>query len=684
MPNRLIKESSPYLKSHAHNPVDWYAWGDEAFAKAKLENKPILLSIGYSSCHWCHVMEHESFSNPEIAAIQNEHFVSIKLDREERPDLDEIYMNAVQMLTGRGGWPLNIFLTSDLKPFYGGTYFPPEPRYNVPAWPQLLLQVARYYREHQEDVVKTTDELFRYLADKSPAKETDATISDAPVKKLVADLTEAYDASYGGFGYPPKFPHANDLTFLIEQYRRDKSPNVLKMVTHTLDRMARGGIYDQLGGGFHRYSTDERWLIPHFEKMLYDNASLLYTYANAYQVTGNAYYKSVCDEIASYIKIEMTHTSGAFFAAQDADSEGKEGTYFVWRHDEIVKLIDPEHAEFVCAAYGVTKAGNFEHGTNALWFPEDVYTVGARFNLSADQVREILHKAKEILLAERVKREKPMTDKKILASWNGLMIAGLAKAGFVEQAKASATFIFKNLMKDGELYHSHTVGLSDDGVGHEQIHGFLEDYAYVTQGLIELFLATSEPDYLIKARLVQKKTRELFLSESQAEYYFTSKHHQDVIVRSSRNHDGALPSPQGVAVFNDLMLGFLLSDDQAILGVRKILASTFEALEKMPRAFTQTVRVLDWCLNEPPLIMIVGDPTQKEFGEFVDFFKAGPEASNLVMPVDTRQKKVWDEFESVKIKLDVKVPTVFVCRGHTCAAPMTSLHEIQSARGVLF
>ena len=425
--NRLIHETSPYLIQHAHNPVDWYPWGEEAFQKAKSENKPILLSIGYSACHWCHVMEHESFEDEKIAALMNDLFVNIKVDREERPDLDEVYMNAVQMLTGRGGWPMTVFLTPEGKPFYGGTYFPPEDRYGVPGFPKILLGVANAYREKPRDVERSVEQILAGLKRMSLSTESQQPFSADIIAQSAEQLAQAYDADHGGLGRAPKFPNVGVYELFLRHYQKSKNNRFLEMATHTLTKMAQGGIYDHLGGGFHRYSVDEKWLVPHFEKMLYDNAQLVRIYAQVHCVTREPLFRQVVDETIDYLMREMLHTEGGFYSTQDADSEGEEGKFFVWTEAEIGRILGEESSEIFCRMYDASEQGNFEEKNilHPILTPEQASKF---FRRDVSEIQSLVSDAKRKLFIEREKRIKPFRDEKILTSWNGLMLSGLAAA----------------------------------------------------------------------------------------------------------------------------------------------------------------------------------------------------------------------------------------------------------------
>ncbi|HQX55859.1 MAG TPA: thioredoxin domain-containing protein, partial [Pyrinomonadaceae bacterium] len=533
--NHLITETSPYLLQHAHNPVDWYPWGDEAFAKASAEDKPVLVSIGYSACHWCHVMEHESFEDEATAAIMNEHFVNIKVDMEERPDVDQIYMSFVQMTTGRGGWPMNVFITPDKRPFYGGTYFPPAPRYGMPSWRQILKGIADTYRNKREDLIESADRIVGELKKMSVVEAATGTLSTEMLDSAFTSFTQTFDAVNGGFGGAPKFPAAMSLEFLLQYYHRTGDDKALSIVTFTLEKMARGGIYDQLGGGFHRYAVDAIWLVPHFEKMLYDNAQLIRVYLHAYQLTGEEFFKRIATECLEYIKREMLDESGGFYSTQDADSEGVEGKFFVWEPEEIKQILgDDAGAEF-CAYFDVSKNGNFE-GENIL----NVKTLGTS---PSDCVREGIHK----LFAAREQRIKPFRDEKVLTAWNGLMLGAFADAAgvlgnkeYLQIARSNAEFIKRELSRDGRLLRTWKDGTA-------KLNGYIEDYANVADGLIELFQVSGEFEHLIEAQRLTDLMITEFWDADNGGFFFTSNDHEELVVRNKDFYDNATPSGNSVA-----------------------------------------------------------------------------------------------------------------------------------------
>ena len=499
MPNRLNNETSPYLLQHANNPVDWYPWGPEALERASAEDKPILLSVGYSACHWCHVMERESFENDDIARQMNESFISVKVDREERPDIDSIYMTAVQAMTGRGGWPMTVFLTPDGKPFYGGTYFPPQDRGGMPGFPRVLEAMADAYRENRDAVDSATNGLLEQMRRVSAfSPRGDRLVAPDDLSRAFTGLASQFDDRHGGLGMEPKFPQPMVYEFLLRYYARTGDLQALRIVELTLDRMALGGIYDQLGGGFHRYSTDAFWLVPHFEKMLYDNALLAKLYLHAYQATGKPLYRRVVEETLAYVTREMTDPSGGFYSAQDADSEGEEGKYFVWRPEHLVRILGRDDAEIVNRYYGVTEVGNFE-GRSILHVTESLSDLARELGMSEDELTEVIDRSRARLLEERALRVKPGLDDKVITSWNGLMMGAFSEAAAVLDrpdyaaiAAKNASFLLGALTRDGRLLRSYKDGRAGG-------QGFLEDYAFVVSGLLSLHEASFEERWLREA-----------------------------------------------------------------------------------------------------------------------------------------------------------------------------------------
>ena len=610
--NRLALETSPYLRQHAGNPVNWYPWGEEALESARSLDRPILLSIGYSACHWCHVMERESFENDRIAALMNDLFVNIKVDREERPDLDEIYMAAVQAMTGSAGWPVTVFLTPDLRPFYGGTYYPPEDRHGRPGFPRVIAAVADHFRNHRDRIEQQAGRLLTVLQRQSDlaglgggGRERGA--SDAAQAAAFEHHSETFDAEFGGFGTAPKFPHSMGLSQLLRFYLRSRNEHALHMVELTLDKMARGGIYDQLGGGFHRYSVDERWLVPHFEKMLYDNALLAVTYLEAYQVTRKGLYRRIVEETLDYVLREMAQPRGGYSATQDADSEGEEGLFFLWTSEEVERHLPAEQARLFCRYYGVTTEGNFE-GKNILHISSEMADLGALLGVEVDELQRAVALSRERLLAVREKRILPARDDKIVVAWDGLMISAMARAHavlghrrYIDSGIAAATFILSELRSNtGTLMHSFKDGKSSGS-------GFQDDYACFINGLVDLYEATYEPAWLGAAVELTGQMVERFWDPEGSSFFFTEEGATDLIVRSRNPFDNSTPSGNSMAALAMMRLGALTGDESLWdKGVRTV-GSFAGLLERSPTSFAQMGCALDFSLQTPLEIAVVGE-----------------------------------------------------------------------------
>ena len=616
--NRLVHETSPYLLLHAHNPVDWYPWGDEALALAKKENKIIFLSVGYSTCYWCHVMERKVFSNPEIAAVMNKNFINIKIDREERPDLDEIYMTATQLLVQRGGWPNSVFLTPDLKPFYAGTYFPPTDMPGRPGFPTILDAVHEAWVTREAEVIKSAKQISNAIemATSRGFTALSAKVLDRSLITGALDhLRTNYSHAYGGFGTAPKFPSPANLEFLLSEYERNSglqtpptgNESLLQMVTRTLDMMAYGGMYDQIGGGFHRYSVDAKWLIPHFEKMLYDNAQLAKVYLQAYQLTQEPRYRRVAEEIFSYIFREMTAPEGGFYSALDAETDAEEGKYYVWTADEIRKILgNQKDASRFNEVYGVDKGSNFE-GNSVLYVPE---------GSEAENFVKSLSTAREKLLTARFEREYPLLDTKIIVNWNGLMIDALAygyqvlgEERYLAAASKAAAFILDTLKKpDGELRHTYTAGVVKQDA-------YLDDYAFLVRGLLGLYQATGEDQWLDSARTLTDKMIQLFWDDKNGGFYYTKADAKHLIVRTKKPYDSAIPSGNAVAVKNLLAFG---ADYRHY--TEKTLRTFAESMAQSPSSFMYMHFALnhyltpaeDQNLSTPPLVTTTAKIKKKD------------------------------------------------------------------------
>ncbi len=655
----MIDETSPYLLQHAHNPVDWYPWGDEAFERAKGEDKPVLVSIGYSACHWCHVMEHESFEDEGVAAIMNEHFVNIKVDMEERPDVDQIYMNFVQLTTGRGGWPMNVFLTPDKRPFFGGTYFPPVSRYNMPSWPQILNSIAEAYKDKRDELENTANDITRELRKMSRVETAPETLTTELSDTAFASFLRSFDTVNGGFGGAPKFPPAMSLEFLLRYHKRTGEERALNIITHTLDKMAGGGIYDQLGGGFHRYSVDAVWLVPHFEKMLYDNAQLIRIYLHTFQVTGNEFYKRIAVETLEYITREMLDESGGFYSTQDADSEGVEGKFFVWTPEEIdVVLGGGQDAKAFCELYDVTAEGNFE-GENILNMRNN------RTAASIDESRSVLFKARE-------KRIKPDRDEKVLTAWNGLMLAAFADAAavlgnddYLEIAKNNADFILTQLEKDGRLLRTWKDGTA-------KLNGYIEDYANVADGLVTLYQVSGEVRYLTEAKRLADLMITEFWDDENGGFFFTSNDHEKLIVRNKDFYDNATPSGNSVAADVLLRLARLLGDDRYERFAVTVVKLTASQLRRYPQGFGRALSALEFYLAATKEIVVIGpkgnelaaDVLRRYLPDAVVALSDDPSVDSATIPLFKDRGRI-----------DGK-PAVYVCEDFVCQQPVTESSDL--------
>ena len=655
MPNRLIDESSAYLLQHAHNPVDWYPWCEEAFERARTEDKPVLLSIGYSACHWCHVMAHESFEDKTIAALMNQCFVNIKVDREERPDLDAVYMRAVQSLTGSGGWPLTVFLTPQAVPFYGGTYFPPEDRHGLPSFLRTLRAVADAYARRRDEVDKAGQDILGHLSEAGQIQGNDSSLNPSVLDEAYRGLWNLYDTGEGGFGGAPKFPMPMVLTFLLNYQLRIGSEDALAVVEHSLSAMAKGGMYDQLGGGFHRYATDRAWMIPHFEKMLYDNAQLARIYLRAWQVTGNPFYRTIAEAVLDYVIREMTDPAGGFYSTQDADSEGEEGKFFVWTPDEIRDALE-EEAEPFMEAYGVTIHGNFE-GKNILEFVGDT-----------DQ-RPALADARRKLLEAREQRIHPGLDDKVLTSWNGLMMAAFAEAARVlvrddyrVVAERNADFLLCQLRQDdGRLLHTWKNGDA-------RFNGYLEDYSYLMEGLLEMYQTTFEPQWFVAAQELAETMIARF-STPDGGFYDTSDDHEALITRPRDLQDNATPSGNAMAVTTLLKLAGFTNELRYVDIAHQALAQMQAMMAQYPLGFGQWLQALNYALSQPREIAIVGDPQAADTHALLDVCTSGYRPYQLVA---VGSPSYGDAVPLLRGRSQVGgKATAYVCTNFTCCPPVT-------------
>ena len=676
MPNRLIHESSPYLRQHANNPVDWHPWGPEALERAVREDKPILLSVGYSACHWCHVMERESFEDDAIAALMNEHFVSIKVDREERADIDSIYMAAVQAMTGQGGWPMTVFLTPDGKPFYGGTYFPPEERGGLPSFPRVLTTMADVYRNRRGDVANTTTQLVTHMRQMTRSAPGIEPLTEVIMSDAVRELRKQFDDSYGGFGLQPKFPQPMTLEFLLRQYLRTEDPSVLEMVELTLDRMARGGIYDQLGGGFHRYSTDTYWLVPHFEKMLYDNALLARLYLHAYQVTGNPMYRRIVEETLDYVVREMTSPEGGFYSAQDADSEGEEGKFFVWRPEEVSEVLGKDKGTFVNDFYGVTIHGNFE-GRSILHVPTPLPDFARAVGMDETTLEERLRESRDKLLERRVTRVAPERDDKILMSWNGLMLAAFAEAAAVlerddyrEVARSSGEFLLDNLVDEsGRVLRTYKDGQA-------KLYGYLEDYAFLIDGLLLLHEATFSERWLEAALKLGRSMVDLFWDDASQQFYDTGSDHEELVIRPRDLTDNAAPAGSSMAVSVLLRLAILTGDSAYNSKAATSLRSANAVMQRFPTAAGHWLGALDFYLSKVKEVVIVGEPDSQATGELVREVYRNYLPNRMFVGVGEDRDSGSDlPLLHERRQVDGR-PTAYVCENYVCQLPVSEPAEL--------
>ena len=656
--NRLIFAASPYLLQHAANPVDWYPWGEDAFDRAVAEDKPVFVSIGYATCHWCHVMEHEAFEDPEVAAAFNRSFVCIKVDREERPDIDEQYMAAAQMLTGSGGWPLNIFMTPGKLPFFAATYMPRTPRMGMPGIIQILERVAELWRTErqklEEDSALAADALSRYFQP-NPGSLPDAETMENAFRQLSA----MYDSTWGGFGTTPKFPMPPYLTFLLRYWKRSGNAAALAMVEHTLRMLRQGGIYDQVGFGLHRYAVDRQWLVPHFEKMLYDQALIAIAYLEACQATGDPFYRQVAEEIFAYLLGEMTSPDGGFFAGQDADTEGEEGTCYLWTPAEIAAAIGHGEAQLFCRLFGVTEKGNFE-GRNILHLPVPPATFAANEGVLPELLAVDLERWRQALLMVRKSRTRPFRDEKVLTGWNGLLIAALAKgyaltgdARLLAAAKRATDFIGKKLTTpDGRLLRSFHQGKAS-------IPGFLEDYAFFIHGLIELHQVTLEPEHLDKARTLAEEMLRLFDGTTGDGLYETGNDSEQLPVRQQSAHDGVLPSGNSVAAFDLFRLGRITGDDAFIKAGEVIVRTFMGDVGRQPLASLYLLAAADYHLGPEVTVTLAGK--REALGGMLRVLHR-----RFIPDLAIRHAGEGAEYPAVG-----GLPTAYVCAKGACRPPVT-------------
>jgi uncharacterized protein YyaL (SSP411 family) len=668
MSNRLRHESSPYLRQHAENPVDWYPWGDEALGRARQERRPIFLSIGYSACHWCHVMERESFEDPEIARLMNDHFVCIKVDREERPDLDQIYMTAVQIMTGRGGWPMSVFLTPEGQPFFGGTYWPPRARMQMPGFDQVLIAVRDAWRDRQALAIEQARQLTERLASIGWDSSGEFQLADAVLTRADAYLQRSFDSVHGGFGAAPKFPHAMDLQLLLRIWQRHGGEHRLQMVRLTLDKMAAGGIYDHLGGGFARYSVDDRWLVPHFEKMLYDNALLSNAYLDSYLATGEAEHATIVRETLDYVLREMTDSAGGFHSAEDADSEGEEGKFYVWTPREIQQVLGTEMARRFCEVFDVTEAGNFE-GQNILNRPKTLAQMAALRNWPLDELRQQMDSARERLRVHRAGRVRPGKDDKVIVSWNGLMMDSLARAAralddarYLQAADGVAQFIQDEMWRNDRLLHSWRGGQA-------HLAAYLDDYAALANGLVSLYEADFNESRLDFAIVLMDQVLQRFRDPNGGALFFTAQDHEQLITRTKDLQDNSVPSGNALAATALLRLAHLVQRSDYREAALEIIASAGGLLQQAPAAAGQMLMAADLALGPTYQIAIIGERQHKDCQEVLQdlgqrFLPRAVAACRNASPNDYRSPQLDALFEGRPAL--APEPTCYVCQDFQC------------------
>ncbi len=680
--NRLIDERSPYLLQHAENPVDWYPWGDEAFQKAKAEARPIFLSIGYSTCHWCHVMAHESFEDEEVARVLNDHFVSIKVDREERPDIDTIYMSVCQAITLRGGWPLSLFMTPEAKPFYAGTYFPKIGRMGTPGFLDILVQIAAAWESDRQRLLEASDKITRGV---QPRAGHDAGMDLDPdtLRKGYDQLRQAFDHRWGGFGSAPKFPTPHNHTFLLRWWGRSGDPGALDMVERSLEAMRWGGIYDQFGFGFHRYSVDEKWLVPHFEKMLYDQAMLAMAYTEAYQATGKERYARVAREILAYVIRDMTDPDGGFYTGEDADSEGKEGLFYVWTPAQVREVLGKERTELVCRFYDIGPHGNFEEGRSIPHVRIPAAEFAAREKMEVGELEQLLEKARERLFEAREKRIHPLKDDKVLTSWNGLMIAAMAKAyqalgdeALGEAARRAADFICGTMEKsDARLYRRYRQGEVAQP-------GFADDYAFMVWGLVDLYEATLDLGYLEEAIRLNQVMLQLFWDEDHGGVFFTGREHERLIAQNKEIYDGAVPSSNSVAALNLIRLGRTTGAPDLTDKAMQVARAFAKRIRAYPSAYTQFLAALEFMIGPGQEIVVVGGPRGERTRALVKAVHRAflPNKVLLLRPESEPDERLARLAPPAKdLSGGEGGPAVYVCEGSLCGKRLTTVSELEGA-----
>ncbi len=690
--NHLINETSPYLLQHVHNPVNWYPWGEEARARAKKENKPIFLSIGYAACHWCHVMERESFENEDIAKILNKRFISIKVDREERPDLDEIYMAAVVAISGSGGWPMTVFLTPDLKPFFGGTYYPPEDKWGRVGFKNLIIRISDFWEDEQnrqrllQDAELLTQTVEQRTSFVLPIDE-DAALDKGLLIHAVRQLEASFDKEWGGFSGAPKFPPSQAISFLLRDYHHTGNNRSLEMATLTLDKMYEGGMYDHLAGGFHRYSVDNIWLVPHFEKMLYDNAQLAMVYTEAFQVTGNKTYALIAREIFDYEMTYMTDDTGAIYSTEDADSEGKEGVFYLWERDELDNILNKKDAEIFSKYYNVKRDGNFSshepyhEGLNILHIRKDLESVARELDLKEDELEESLSFIRKKLIEARNKRVRPGLDNKVITSWNALMISAFARGyqvfedkRYLRAAENAASFLINRMRtEDGKLHRTYREGKS-------KFHAYLEDYAYTARALIDLYEAGFNEHWLFLAEELADEMMAQFWDEKSASLFNTSHFHKNLIVRTRSTTDSAIPSPVGVATEVLYRLSRFLDKDEYFQKTQRVLQANLPYMKKAPLGYLTLLMCGDMLLYPQKEIAIAGKKDSEDTKRLIRAIHSRFVPNRIIAFVDPDHADASMLSEKIPLlagrKLVDNKASAYVCQNFTCKLPTAATDEL--------
>jgi hypothetical protein len=681
--NKLASEKSPYLLQHADNPVDWYPWGEEAFKKARKEDKPVFLSIGYSTCHWCHVMAHESFEDPEVAELINEAFIPIKVDREERPDIDKIYMTVCQVLTGSGGWPLSIFMTSEKEPFFAGTYFPKQSRFGRMGLVDLIEKIKHLWENERNELLKGTHQVINAVQNATDEKPGDK-LGKEVLKTAYNQLSMRFDEKFGGFGTAPKFPSPHNLLFLLRIWKRTKNDHAFEMVEKTLSEMRKGGIFDHIGFGFHRYSTDQTWLVPHFEKMLYDQALLALAYLEAYQITNKELFADTAREIFTYILRDMTSPEGGFYSAEDADSEGVEGKFYVWKKEEIHQLLDDQDAKLIEKIYNLTEEGNYleeatkeKTGTNIPHMKESLSEIANEVELNQDELKMKLEQIRQRLFEYREQRIHPGKDDKILTDWNGLMIAAFAKGGRILGEKkylnvAEKAFEFINSsMKDeeGRLLHRYRKGEAE-------INAFIDDYTFLIWGILELYEATFKAEYVKHALRLNNELIEHFWDDYLGGFYFTADDSEDLIVRQKEIYDGAIPSGNSVAMYNLLRLSYITGNTDFEEKAELISRIFSDKIKDNPVAFTQLMSAVDYAVGPTYSLVISGELSSPDTKKMVDTLNSNylPHVSAIFKPSDEEKATINEYADYIHYfnKVNDKA-TAYVCVDKTCKKPTNEI-----------